>query len=907
MVKIRKEFGSLDELRNSNSVAEGDVCSTCGYYTAGDGGAAKYRIICAGKDEYSDNGGDTVKITGASISDTTKALFGVMLHTGDDVNILQFGAKNIKAKSSDAPNDLRDDSPAIQHAIEYVKSRIGKKDNEFQLPSTVVKIPAGTYYLKTQIKMPPYLQMYLMGNVQFISYVDEGDVQLYTLKDSSFIPVGKKDDAYYRKELFEKLPDSLFEETSSDATDTSTAATETSTSGTDASVAETEVPTAEENPSSTATDNATSDSKASMHRFAVFRKGAIKICYDRNADNMIIDPFKDNTVLPGCIKSQCFGGPGSLTLFNKIKNKAVYGAEASSSVSVLDADEEKFLPPAYACGIEVGSLEDRLLFDKEKRENKSNPQPKYYYLNFDKVKICNYNVGLLAHPFFYYSNVFENMEFSQNRIGYCVGTYSLDESGLKLNGADACIVGEGGHETGEMLHFRDSLFTGNYVDCRFLVSGTTHTFTECHFDFDNCIFHAPFRSSIFVKNCHIEGVGRKLFDKYDSGKYLKLQRVSSFNERSSEYPWNEYYGILYAKPLVKFTGTSAPRDYVNLSITDSTICDYYYASVPMFVFENNSGGEKNWGHPNSCIILKNNSLHNGANQPIAHTCSVRNSAVYSGFMLPDYISSEGNIAQNVSIVSEGNREWVGFPKDGHVHNYRFLSYRTLANKYPLFQNISYSKEKGWSGVEVSGDKNVGLNSNGGYPLIEYNNASKNTGMCAKAFTYKCDVYNTDVEYSGSTNKHIRLKFENGVRCGENDAFRIACVAGTIPVNVKRISLNNESEIGYELENLSYKLSVTEYDINGNNLGVYDYELPFNHKIDGIPTNVVKAEKFVYYTNPCSAAAKHCVKNSDAVRLGFALDIPVPKSNISNGWRSTQSLCGLFCENDRTVWNSTLPV
>ncbi|MDD6094341.1 MAG: hypothetical protein PUC29_01160 [Clostridia bacterium] len=834
MLKIDKQFDSIDDFRTSTGIGTGDICHTCGYYAPGDGGGAAYRIVCEDKGTYTDDGGEIIELTGSVPSDTAKAYYGVMLYTGEMVNVLQFGAKRTKVSIGDLA-DLRDDGIAIQKAIDYVKSKITASTTDgFTVESTSFRIPAGTYYLKTQIKFPPYLQMYLEGNVQFISFVDEGDTQLFALSDNDFIKIDKEDDAYYTGELFaRKTPDFYAEKKS--------------------------------------TDGESTGDCGEMGDFFVYRKGAVKICYDYDSEeDTIINPFADKFPAPATAKTACISGPGVLMITNKTR--------------ISDGNNLKI--PAFCCGLEIGDRRNRF---------KESTTAAYNCLKISNVKLCYFNIGLLAHPYNYYSDIFENLEFFQNNIGYCLGTYSFSEiMSTDSNGNMARIVGETSHATGEMLHFRDTLFTGNYVDCRFLVSGSTHTFTECHFDFSNCVFHTPFRTCIYVKSCHIEGTGKKVIRNYFPANEATSHLLTDFNSRSDDYPLYEFYGILYAKPIKNFRGVVQERDHVQIYISDSDIGDYYYSPLPLFVFENYSNTEKSLGHLNSFVSLRNNSLHNGASCPISYVTSKRNDQVYSGFMLPHCISADGVKDTNVSILAEGNREWVGFTNENHVHNYRFVSYRTLANKYPLFQNVQYSDENGWTGVTLDttglGNSSIQLSARHGERIRLYDNNSK-------AFSFATDVY-TDDEYDQAENSYFVIAFDDTVSCRKGEMFRIACVCNEIPVNAKH-TRTQDSEDYFEYENLTYKVYVTEYDKDGNALGEeFAYDLPFNNKTTAVEMAYSASN---YYENACSAAAKHYVRHADAAKIGFKLKVIVPKTNYISFFSDRFALNALFVENDRVVW------
>lgn len=95
-------FNSVDEMKTSNKLKNGDVVETLGYYEINDGGAGTYKIRTKNTNDIIDNG---------SIIEISNELVAELI-IGDVLNVKQFGAKG---------DGITDDYQSIQNVLDFAK------------------------------------------------------------------------------------------------------------------------------------------------------------------------------------------------------------------------------------------------------------------------------------------------------------------------------------------------------------------------------------------------------------------------------------------------------------------------------------------------------------------------------------------------------------------------------------------------------------------------------------------------------------------------------------------------------------------------------------------------------------------------------------------------------------------
>lgn len=156
--------------------------------------------------------------------------------------------------------------------------------------------------------------------------------------------------------------------------------------------------------------------------------------------------------------------------------------------------------------------------------------------------------------------------------------------------------------------------------------------------------------------------------------------------------------FFYAKPVTKFGGSQVQQySYAQLSIINSRIVDNEYLPCGMFSYYNKGEATDCDGHYRSNLYLNNNTYGIGSYYPISYLTSKTDGIVQSGFLLSEFperelganvIGTEKDAVQNVPFMSCNSKEYGSYNMASKPRgNHRFLSNRTLANKYPYFQNM----------------------------------------------------------------------------------------------------------------------------------------------------------------------------------------------------------------------------
>ena len=216
-----RTFNTVSEMQNCTDLTEGTVCETLGFYTKHDGGGAKYTIITLSTSASTSNEEEKNIPNGCDIiaigTNATPTLAAKFLYENKPINVLQFGAKNSYKYSKNENLPDRNDSTAIQRAIDYTDEYLSNFDKNniicYYNVNTII-VPGGNYFICDQIKMPPYIRMQLDGDVQFISYVTANeDLYRYDAGNKTFVLIediyedgvlvtSYKDQIYNAKEVF---------------------------------------------------------------------------------------------------------------------------------------------------------------------------------------------------------------------------------------------------------------------------------------------------------------------------------------------------------------------------------------------------------------------------------------------------------------------------------------------------------------------------------------------------------------------------------------------------------------------------------------------------------------------------------------------------------------------------------
>ena len=939
---ITKIFNNVEEMRTSTDLTVGTVCRTLGYYEKNDGGGASYIIEAIGNETA--NGMDIISIGG----DNSPSLIARFSDEGKPVNVLQFGAHNNYKYYPNriAPSD-RNDSIAIQRAIDYTDEKLFNNYTKTGSEINSVIIPGGTYVIADQIVLPPYMQMYLDGDVQFFSYIT-ADEQLYKYSDLSMpslegwstpqyggdtnndMIVATKDNkqiAIYKRKTDEKIvrirmrtstvneggeTKDVLEEihlANMDEIDNATESEDFPIICAQKEVfAKNDIRFMNGNGQEVVLEN-----NYNGEEYHVYKKGIIKICEKYVTDGKRRDPYMldaetNRTAILPHINSEVFCGDGSLIIHNKI-----FG-------------DDNTIPP-YVCGIEIGDYSEYIRFmskNSPEYDEKQNKGPHYENLRFSKLKIYNCHVGILSRAMCFYSNVISDTEFFQNKIGFQFGVYgendkikytnTYEDVPINVNALDSYahttvtdgISGEGAYRCGEMNHFRDCLFTGNKISVNILMSSFSATFTSCHFDFENCIFRAAYRTNLTMDKCHIEGTGKALGAKYfPLNEEITDVSFAAFENRAQIDPMDEFVGIMYAKPLTKFYGNSVVQhSYVDLNIESSRIIDAVILPWPMFSYYNDTTGEMvSDGHHRSNLHLNNNTYSFGDSRPTCFLSSDKNGIVSSGFLLSEYperelgegvIGTEKDAVQNIPVTCRDTNEWQSYVNcDDPRGNHRFLSNRTLANNYPYFQNVEVIS--GMTIKKEAGDNyDVRVS-----PTDSSNNPFNNFDTNAKVIGIQ-DVYHhtNDPENETIEQPIVTLSFDNDlIECTKGDVLSAALVTNVISCNSRVVfeGGNVTSQSTETFETVGHKIRFVELDKNGDpitKMGTFEYDV--KHMGDSEIWN------YNYENFPCTTACMHRVRNKETHFVKIVVDFSrtITYSNVEVPSSTYTNLCAVLVDKNK---------
>ncbi len=860
-------FENVADMQAFTTIETGTICETLGYYRKGDGGAAKYTIETKGTS--TPNGMDIIAIG--------TDLIAKFMHEGKPVNVLQFGAKNTYDYIEKDEEPERNESPAIQQAIEYTIDRLYQSFGTGYGDINYIVIPAGHYFIQDQINMPPHMQIRLDGDVQFLSfvkadhsqlyrydpdYVDENNVKPYFVKFNSHDEIANETEVFAKNEFTVTKPDGTIAVLKKDF---------------------------------------------SGDEYYTYKKGIIKICNRFTEDGHYEEPYNGRFAVSPLARSEVFCGTGTLTILNK-----TYVYENP------DSENEKRKIPCYICGIEVGNTSDCLRHHNSNSPISKHAGPNMIYvpynnLQFSNLKIRNCYVGFLTHGYAFYSNVIHDSEFFDNVIGFQFGING--EKTWAHNNSSFGILGEEAIDSIEMNHFRDCLFTGNKISVNLLLSSALLNFTSCHFDFENCVIRAAYRTSINMDNCHIEGIGKELGDKYFPGGIPDFDSLLNFENRTNNDHMDEFIGILYAKPVTKINGTKVDQySYVNLNIVNSMIVENMYMPWSVFSFYNDgkNASDVTDGHNRSNLRLENITYATTNGRPVSFLTTTDNGAVHSGFLLSEYPESDtGNAYQNVPAVSRDSKEWASWAsKTSNKVNHRFLSNRTLALRDPYFKKIT-TNENGseFSHVTVT-LKNVStdnldmsyIDSNNILgSIVEllpkgYNNFSlyepNSKVFRISNLTYVFSAANRDQLITTLTAQkpQVEISFDNDlIDCEKGDVLNAALVTDIIAFN-EYWDIYGGS---VETEALSHSIKFVEFDDKNIELGSYSYAVPYCVADDN-------ATGYMDPIYPSTAICRHIISGKDTkkVKIVIGISIPITAMSDSSSYQTYTELHGVLVEKNK---------
>lgn len=646
--------------------------------------------------------------------------------------------------------------------------------------------------------------------------------------------------------------------------------------------------------------------------YYVYKKGIIKICYRYDEKGNRKNPYNfDNGsryVVSPRNYTEVFSGNGSLTILNKMK-----------IVEKIATDVEKLTVPSYICGVEIGDYSEQARHD-----NKNSPvaggdhYAKYEYLRFSNLKVAHCAVGILCRANNFYACTIKDSEFFLNKVGFQWGVYGETESTMdkytwSYEGerpeeakykriASEGILGEAELNSAELNHFRDCAFTGNDISVNIMLSAFNATFTSCHFDFDTCNFRAAYRTKLTIDKCHIEGTGKRLHKIYFEGAIPDTSLMGQFNNRAQVDPIYEFIGVVYAKPLVKFRESSMNNldqvnqySYVDISITNSRIIENPHIPWSMFSYYNKGEAEYSDGHHRSRLYLNNNTYAFDSSQPVSFLTTTDKGIVHSGFLLSEFPESElaegedgteKDAVQNVPVISRDNSVWASFLNANKPRkNHRFLSNRTLENKYPYFQNVTVAPDGSLEGVDISVVGGATMENisflRGGRPQ---SNVFRNYDDAAGGF----DIRGTTILNSSMSNDFtmpkITIAFDGDIiKCEKNDELVAALVTDYLAYNVDHV----ENEVNPEKKLHTHTITFVELDDDGIVQGRYEYDVPYCMKyedgeiVDSDNEDITK-RTFNYSSviYPSTSACKHRISNKNTTKVMMIANMCLPLDIVS---------------------------
>lgn len=148
-------YDSVAAMKLDDTLKEGDMAITLGYYEANDGGGAEYEI-----GNFSEE--DALNYEGGMIHTLVSNLKAKIIIYGGKINVDQFGAKG---------DGITDDTEAIQNAINALSANFNYAK---AFNNNVIEITSASYIITSTITMPVYIKLKPVGAVLFLSKVNDG-------------------------------------------------------------------------------------------------------------------------------------------------------------------------------------------------------------------------------------------------------------------------------------------------------------------------------------------------------------------------------------------------------------------------------------------------------------------------------------------------------------------------------------------------------------------------------------------------------------------------------------------------------------------------------------------------------------------------------------------------------------
>ena len=584
-----------------------------------------------------------------------------------------------------------------------------------------------------------------------------------------------------------------------------------------------------------------------------YTKAAMLVSYDNITDNdeAITDThpfFTDSTSSSANKNSYIIGGDGNL-LINTQKSKTQEQQEEQIEEEEAQEDEipinaNKF--PSYLVGLEIGTA------DTAYRKNKYSHPGEYNNIRFEKITIHSFSIGILAHTTNFYSNRFSNVCLWGNYVGFQFGFKKESEK------ADREVA----TNSGELIIFKDSVFTGNVIDAQLNMNAAEIDFDSCHFDFSLCAVQLNSYEKVIMDKCHIEGIGRTLVKMLSSDSTSLDGLETSGSIVLSDY---EPYGIF-------FTDVYSLKMFVE--IHNSIIVDQIGAFFPMFVFNHPRSGSD--GFFENRLILDKVMYGVSSTHITSFKCNQ-----YDGIgSATGYYMPSGFLTSDVA----------GFPFDPSKK--MFLN-ATNRNSIPLTCLVSRKDRTDTSAVNLYSFSMRPLNNKS---LLLKNTYFQNVNECILRGTDGCSgtivgasptdadvpinfrAFDANAKYINIINnsqakKWFPIDIEEDIYCSYGETLYGQVVANKVQWDCFDVSANEPKKAAI----MNHRIEFIEYDEDNEELGRYTYAVAHfvsDNEINDITINKIN-EKFPY---PLTTAAVHSIKNRDCKKIRVTVLAGVSSQN-----------------------------
>ncbi len=290
-------------------------------------------------------------------------------------------------------------------------------------------------------------------------------------------------------------------------------------------------------------------------------------------------------------------------------------------------------------------------------------------------------------------------------------------------------------------------------------------------------------------------------------------------------------------------------------------------------YYNSGTATKTDGHHRSRVYLRNNKFSFPNSSPFSYNSYKTDGIVHSGFLLSELseidmeslgentVYTGNEVCPNIPVKSYDNDIWGSFSDaSSSIGNHRFLSNRTLENKYPYFQNIELDGEK-INGITII---NTGSNMPVEYITDELADPFVKYDADAKVLVIE-DVYCVvdDSSNAEGTPHIVTISLDNDeIECRKGDVLTAALVTDMVTSN----SVINTSGGGYEEKQsrMSHHIKFVELDSNGSPIATYDYEVPY--RVGEV------ADMYQFRdTYPCTSACRHVINNNSTKKVKIVIE------------------------------------